>query len=165
MRFTAAKNLLLAFLLVCGLISAAHSHSWVEQIRIVGSNGSFVGEPGYIRGHVPRTDPGFNDNLMTHRLPPDGRPIDVGLLPSDYMCMPSQRKQQQPAGFPRLEAAPGDIMAFLARENGHVTLPDTQPGKPKNRGVVYIYGTTDPRPDDKFLDIHKVWNEAGTGGD
>ena len=51
------------------------------------------------------------------------------------------------------------------QENGHVTLPDNPPGKPPNRGTVYVYGTTQPRENDTLLAIHKVWNRSGTGGD
>ena len=51
------------------------------------------------------------------------------------------------------------------QENGHVTLPDNQPGKPANRGTVFVYGTTQPSPTDTLLAIHRVWNAAGTGGD
>ncbi|EFQ99753.1 hypothetical protein MGYG_02766 [Nannizzia gypsea CBS 118893] len=163
MASKALKFMMLLFL--CCFISTAHSHSWVEELDIVAGNGSFTGKPGYIRGHVDRTAQGFNDDLMTNRLPPNGRPADVGIIHSDYMCMPSQRNRRQTEGWPRLEATPGDIVALLYRENGHVTLPDNQPGKPKNRGTVHVYGTNNPRPDDKFLDIHKVWNKDGTGGD
>ena len=45
-----------------------------------------------------------------------------------------------------------------------LALPQNQPGKPANRGSVYIYGTTEPQPDDKFLDIFNQWNSDGTGG-
>ncbi|EGE01649.1 hypothetical protein TEQG_00695 [Trichophyton equinum CBS 127.97] len=160
-----AFRVLPTLLYLLAVASLAHSHSWVEELDVVASNGSFTGKPGYIRGHVSRTAQGFNDDLMTSRLPPNGRPANVGVIPSDHMCMPSQRNQQQTEGWPRLEAKPGDVIALLYRENGHVTLPDTQPGKPKNRGTVHVYGTSNPRPDDKFLDIHGVWNQDGTGGD
>jgi hypothetical protein len=46
-----------------------------------------------------------------------------------------------------------------------VTIPDTNPGKPKNRGTVYIYGTEKPQATDKFQSIHKVWTADGKGGD
>ncbi|KAF3483910.1 uncharacterized protein GIQ15_03234 [Arthroderma uncinatum] len=146
------------------LAALAECHSWVEELNVA-TNGSFVGKKGYIRGHVARTGSGFNDMMMTHRLPPEDRPVDVGMQPSDFMCMPSQRRQRQSGGFPMLEAAPGDIVALMLQENGHVTLPDTQPGKPENRGTVYIYGTQDPRQDEKFLDVHGVWGAGGSGGD
>jgi hypothetical protein len=59
----------------------------------------------------------------------------------------------------------GAAIALRYQENGHVTLPETLPGKPRNRGTIYVYGTTKPKEDEKFLDVHKVWNEDGTGGD
>lgn len=80
--------------------------------------------------------------------------------------MDSQRKQKQADDdHPRLQTAAGSGIALRFQENGHVTMPETQKGKPKNRGTVYVYGTTEPKEDEKFLDVHKVWNEDGTGGD
>ena len=79
--------------------------------------------------------------------------------------MPQQQKQTQTDGSPRLKASPGAFVALRYQENGHVTLPQNQPGKPANRGNVYIYGTTQPKADEKFLDVHGKWNAQGTGGD
>ena len=79
--------------------------------------------------------------------------------------MPSQQSQTQTDGSPRLQAAAGDGVALRYQENGHVTLPNNQPGKPTNRGTVFVYGTTQPSSSDTLLGIHKVWNAAGTGGD
>ena len=44
-------------------------------------------------------------------------------------------------------------------------LPANQPGKPANRGLVYIYGTTQPKFPELFLDVFGQWNANGTGGD
>lgn len=57
------------------------------------------------------------------------------------------------------------MIALRYQENGHVTLPQNQPGKPQNRGTVYIYGTTQPKPNENFLDVFNQWNADGTGGD
>lgn len=141
------------------------SHSWVEQLRLIAPNGTFVGEPGYPRGNILRTDPGFNDPAMTYILPPNTRPIDSGISPSDRICASTQQTRNQTSGSPRLKAQSGAAIALRYQENGHVTLPDAQPGKPPNRGNVYVYGTTDPRANDTLLAIHKKWNEDGTGGD
>jgi hypothetical protein len=81
------------------------------------------------------------------------------------MCMNTQNTQNQTDGSPRLQAAPGSAIALRYQENGHVTLPQNQPGKPENRGTVFVYGTTQPNSKDTLLAIHKVWNAAGTGGD
>ncbi len=115
---------------------------------------------------VPR-GPGFNDNLMVHLLPPPGRAAsegDKGLLKSDLMCKDSQRKPD-PDKSPRLQATAGGFVALRYQENGHVTLPENAVGKAKNRGTVFIYGTSEPSETDTFLAIHKQWNSAGTGGD
>lgn len=147
------------------LSSFAHAHTWVEQLTLISSNGTFVGAPGYARGNVLRTAPNFGDPLMVNLLPPDGRPATQGILNTDFMCKDSQRKPVQTDGSPRLQAAAGNLIALRYQENGHVTLPKNQPGKPANRGSVFIYGTTQPSENDTFLAIHKQWNAAGTGGD
>lgn len=153
-------QLVLAFLL-----TVVNAHSWVEELTVIASNGTFVGVPGYARGNVFRTVPDFNDGKMTHLTPPNGRANQSRILSTDKMCMPSQRKQVQTDGSPRLQARPGASVALRFQENGHVTLPQNQPGKPPNRGTVYVYGTTQPKDDENLLDVHKVWNRAGTGGD
>lgn len=145
------------------LLTSVNAHSWIEELRVIAQNGTYVGAPGYPRANAKR-GPGVNpDKEMVHLLPPNGRANKV--LDSDPMCMPSQQQPKQSDGSPMLNAAPGDMVAVRYQENGHVTLPENQPGKAPNRGTVYIYGTTSPKPDEKFLSIHKVWNPEGTGGD
>lgn len=153
------------FLALLGLTSFASAHTWIEQMNVISSNGSFTGEPGYARGNVLRTAPNFGDPLMTNLIPPNGRPTGNEILSTDPMCMPSQQTQTQTDGSPRLQAAAGSAIALRYQENGHVTLPQNQPGKPANRGTVFVYGTTQPSPNDTLLAIHKVWNADGTGGD
>lgn len=152
-------------LVAASLLTSVSAHSWVEDINVIAQNGTFVGEPGYPRANAKR-GPGVNpDKAMVHLLPPNGRPTGNKILDSDPMCMESQQQPKQSDGSPMLKAAAGDMIALRYQENGHVTLPQNQPGKAPNRGTVYIYGTTDPKPDEKFLSIHKVWNPDGTGGD
>ena len=153
----------------------ALSHSWIEQMMVIDSKGSFTGTPGYSRNNTPRGSPGFSDPVMVHILPTDGQPTietrNIGAVdtmsiePTDSMCKKTQQQQYQSSGNPRLSAAPGSMIALRYQENGHVTLPQNQPGKPPNRGSVYIYGTTQPKADERFLDIFNKWNAAGTGGD
>ena len=100
---------------------------------------------------------------MVNLIPPNGGPNQI--LPTNMMCKSSQQNMVQTDGSPRLKAPAGSFVALRYQENGHVTLPDNQPGKPSNRGTVYIYGTTQPKPDDTLLGIHKVWNKDGSGGD
>ena len=154
-------------------LSAAHS--WIEQMMVINGQGQFTGNPGYARNATARTAPGFSDPLMVHILPGQGQPAieqrdinstdTVGITPTDPMCKKTQQTQIQGSGLPRLSAAPGSLVALRYQENGHVTLPQNQPGKPPNRGTVYIYGTTQPKSDDYFLDIFNQWNADGTGGD
>lgn len=157
MRISTSSKVLITL-----LTTTANAHSWIEQLTVIGANGTFVGDPGYPRGYVPRTSPDFSDTDMTHRLPANGNE----LTKQDMMCMDSQQQQKQKdSSTPRLQAQQGSAIALRYQENGHVTLPETQKGKPENRGTIYVYGTTDPKSDEKILDIHKVWNKDGTGGD
>jgi hypothetical protein len=141
------------------------AHSWVEKLLLIASNGTFVGTPGYPRGFVPRTSPLFSDFVSENQIPPDGRITATEILPTDLMCRPSQSIGNQTAGSPALVAAPGDNIALIYEENGHVTLLDRSPTKPVGSGTVFVYGTKDPSNTDTYLGIHRVWNEAGTGGD
>ncbi|KAL8783328.1 MAG: hypothetical protein Q9213_004703 [Squamulea squamosa] len=162
MQFTIKSSIALV---AASLLTSAHAHSWVEDINVIAQNGTFVGEPGYPRANAKR-GPGVDpDKAMVHLLPPNGRPSGNKILDSDPMCMESQQQPKQSDGSPMLKAAAGDMIALRYQENGHVSLPENQPGKAPNRGTVYVYGTTDPKPDEKFLSIHKVWNADGTGGD
>lgn len=102
---------------------------------------------------------------MVNLIPPNGRPNGNDILKTDMLCKDTQRTTDQTEGSPRLKAAAGSFVALRYQENGHVTLPQNQPGKPANRGNVYIYGTTEPKPDETLLSIHKVWNSDGSGGD
>jgi len=150
-----------------GILSASNlvqAHTWVEQLMVLASNGTMIGEPGYARGNVLRSASDFSDPTMVNIIPVDGRPINE-IFDTDLMCKSSQTTQTQTDGSPRLQAAPGSAVALRYQENGHVTLPDNQPGKPTNRGTVYVYGTTQPSATDSFLAIHRVWNADGTGGD
>jgi hypothetical protein len=105
---------------------------------------------------------------MVNLLPANGGPTTI--TKSDALCRPSQQKQVQTSGSPRLQAAPGAKVALQYQENGHVTLPDTVAGKPSpSRGTVFIYGTQNGATDFNFLDVHSLngttgWNAAGTGG-
>ncbi|KAI9730667.1 MAG: hypothetical protein M1834_005635 [Cirrosporium novae-zelandiae] len=148
-------------LTLSSLLATTSAHSWVEQMTVIASNGTFVGAPGYARGNVQRDSPGFSDPTMVYLLPPNGGNISS----SDFMCKSTQQTQNQTDGSPRLQATAGDYIALRHQENGHVTLPQNQPGKPANRGTVYVYGTTEPKSDEKFLDVHGRWTADGSGGD
>ena len=183
------KSATSALMALALIITPSLAHSWVEQMMVIAPNGSFTGNPGYARNNTMRTVPGFSDLLMVHILPGQGQPSieerqapspavsapaagtstafsdTMSILPTDPMCKKTQQTQMQSNGSPRLQAAPGANIALRYQENGHVTLPQNQPGKQANRGTVYIYGTTQPKTDEIFLDVFKQWNAAGTGGD
>jgi hypothetical protein len=147
------------------LLPGTSAHTWIEQLRLINPNGTFTPVPGYPRGMVARSSPLFSDTALTHLLPPNGRSPHK-ILATDPMCMVSQSVPGlNTPGLPRLTAGKGDHVALRYQENGHVTIPDTNPGKPKNRGTVYVYGTEKPLVTDKFMDIHKVWTADGKGGD
>jgi hypothetical protein len=139
------------------LAPVGRAHTWIENIMRIASNGTFVGAPGYPRGFVPRSAPGFGDDMMVWKL--------LTLGPTAMMCKPSQSIGNQSAGFPVLVASPGEQIALRYLENGHVTQPQTPQGKPAGSGIVYIYGTEKPLATDTYAGIHGVWNPAGTGGD
>lgn len=141
------------------------AHSWVEKLLLIASNGTFVGTPGYPRGFVPRTSALFSDYVSENQIPPNGRPTGTEILPTDLMCRQSQSIGNQTAGSPALVAAPGDNIALIYEENGHVTLLDRSPTKPVGSGTVFVYGTKKPANTDTYLGIHRAWNAAGTGGD
>ena len=159
------------------LVSFSSQHSWVEEMDVIDpKTGMFTGTPGYCRNNTKRTVPGFSDPLMVHILPGQGQPsieqrdtipaTDLtGVTNDDKMCKMTQQTAYQADGSPRLQAAPGALVSLRYQENGHVTLPQNQKGKPGNRGTVYIYGTTQPKFPELFLDVFGNWSADGTGGD
>lgn len=109
--------------------------------------------------------PSIADNITANTADPVTAVDTMGILPTDPMCKKLQQNPTQIAGSPRLQAVAGDMIALQYQENGHVTLPANQPGKQPNRGTVYIYGTTQPKFPEIFLDVFLKWNSDGTGGD
>jgi len=174
--------------------SAAHSWIQ-HMMVINPKDNSLVGTPGYARNNTLQTAPGFTDLDMVHILPSDGAPaleqralnrrqaasptanssvppmnpitsVDtMNIKSTDPMCKKTQQAPFQSADSPMLAAAPGDLVALLYQENGHVTLPQNQPGKQPNRGNLYVYGTTQPKSPENFLDVFQQWTADGTGGD
>ncbi|PBP21293.1 hypothetical protein BUE80_DR007956 [Diplocarpon rosae] len=158
------SSLATAILFACN--TAVHAHTWVEQVRKIASNGSYVGDPGYIRNFTPRAGPGAgNVDLDLYLLPPNGRSTGNAIVATDLICKSNQLKGEQSNGFPALKAAPGDQVALRYLENGHVTKPNVPEGHPAGSGTVFIYGTEDGQDTDTYNGIHRVWNADGTGGD
>ena len=152
------SSLLPALAASTSFFAAANAHSWVDMLRNIANNGSFTGEPGYPRGYHNHSAGGFDDKTMVYQVEAYG--------PNPSMCTADQQGGlPQTPGASYLQAAAGSMIALLYQENGHVSLPQNQPGKQNNSGTIYIYGTAQPKDNETFYDIHKVWNADGTGGD
>ena len=161
---------LVATALVAHHIPLASAHTWLEELQVVGTNGSYVGNSGFSRGYVSRTDPDFagDSNILwllpalAARMPDDT--VRSRINSSDLLCHPNQRASNYTnPKYPMLKVRPGDYVAMKYLENGHVSLPWQSQGKPEGGGTVLIFGTTEPSPQEKIADVLK-WNEQGTGG-
>jgi hypothetical protein len=152
----------IAAMWLLAISSTINAHTWVENLRLIASNGTFVGEPGFIRSYGPRSAGVDPDAQNVYLLPPNGPSNEI--LPTDLMCKSNQQIGVQTPKYPTLQAAPGDHVALTYYENGHVTIPTTQVGKPAGRGTVFVYGTKNPSPTDTYLGIHRIWNAEGTVG-
>ncbi|KAJ4299896.1 hypothetical protein N0V90_005143 [Kalmusia sp. IMI 367209] len=167
MRYT---SIAAAVALACA--SSTSAHSWVQQLRSVDDNGKYVGNFGYPRGLCAKGDPSCDPGIVNNWLLPDPE-TEPGLFISDksLLCKASQRKAEQvdPDKYPRLKAIPGMHIALRYSENGHVSLngtpaEDTNKWKPSKGGTVFVYGTTDPKEDEKLVDVLH-WTQDGSGGD
>lgn len=174
---------MLSTLFVIAFMSSALGHSWIEEISLLAADGSILSPPGYPRGNglsslivlhildidqclVPQTSNTFlqlSDKVMTHLLPPSGRPDNV-ISPTDPICMPTQQLPETTAGNHILKAPPGSQILLHYQENGHVTLLSNTLGKATS-GTVSIYGTNQSLSSDTLHSIHNVWNALGTRGD
>jgi hypothetical protein len=47
-------------------------------------------------------------------------------------------------------------IALRYQENGHVTEPFNQPGKPENHGTVFIYSTSEASDSDSLLNSRRL---------
>ncbi|KAF1930562.1 uncharacterized protein M421DRAFT_418864 [Didymella exigua CBS 183.55] len=142
----------------------AMGHTWIEQLRNVDAKGNYVGEYGYPRGMISKTDEGYTGDSMNWLLPVQPKVFIDNTSP---LCHTSQTKQEQSSDkYPRLQAVAGGFIAMRYMENGHVTMvdPATGLGKPEKGGTVFVYGTTTPKEDEKLVDVLK-WTQDGSGGD
>ncbi|KAF2861586.1 hypothetical protein K470DRAFT_214695, partial [Piedraia hortae CBS 480.64] len=146
-----------------GLLGLAAGHSWIEEYQVIGPDGNYIGDRGFSRGYVGRTDPQFNGEAVKYQLPA----LDSGrnrINSDDLLCHPSQRTSNYAnPNYPKLKVRPGDFVAMKYLENGHVTLPWGQLGKPKASGTVFVYGTTKPSQQEKIADVLQ-WTRDGHGG-
>ncbi|KNG45173.1 hypothetical protein TW65_08010 [Stemphylium lycopersici] len=155
-------------LAVLAAFPVVHSHSWGEQLRNIDDKGNYVGAYGYARGMVDRGQTGpdgkSTDDTMTWRMPESNTQGKIFIDDQQLLCPPTQREQKQSENFPRLKAAPGGFIAIRYQENGHVTLPQNNPDKPEKGGTVYVYGTKEPKTDEKLIDVLQ-WTQDAQGGD
>ncbi|KAF1978909.1 hypothetical protein BU23DRAFT_524544 [Bimuria novae-zelandiae CBS 107.79] len=159
--------------LACAPFSAAHTY--IQQLRNVDDNGNYVGDWGYPRGYCAKGDTSCDPNDMNNWLLPDPK-TEPGLFISDksILCKATQRRPQQLDAdkYPRLKAIPGKHIVLRYSENGHVSqkgpglvTPDiTNKWKPDKGGTVFVYGTTDPKEDEKLVNVLQ-WTADGKGGD
>ncbi|KAF2010612.1 hypothetical protein BU24DRAFT_322789, partial [Aaosphaeria arxii CBS 175.79] len=154
-------------------LPAALGHSWIEQVRAVNSDGQYVGEYGYPRGFVSKNAPGYDgEKDMVYLLPPlETQPPFINS--SHLLCHPNQREQTQNDQFPRVKGTAGGYLALRYAENGHVSNPSPLNGhtpgtvefqRRENGGSIFVYGTTDPKPDETIANVLQ-WTTDGRGGD
>jgi hypothetical protein len=150
---TNMRNIFLPSVASALLLAQASAHTWIEQMSVIDANGNYTGAPGYPRGYVERGTPGFGDPSMTYLIPANGLPrsrIDA----TDAACKPQQATPNtNSANYPSLVAQPGNFVAMRYLENGHVTLPGNQVGKPGSGGLVYVYASTQPSSNLKLTDL------------
>lgn len=153
----------LRFAAILALAGTARAHSWIEEVQAISDNGSYYGDYGYIRGYMARTDPGFNGYSDEWLLPSDtsGR---TRINSSDLLCHPSQRTSNYSSTYPKLQITADGFMAMKYLENGHVTLPQNQLGKPKGAGTVFVYATLKPSDTETIAGVLD-WTTTGSGGD
>jgi hypothetical protein len=141
----------------------ALGHTWIEQLRNVNDKGQYVGEYGYPRGMVSKTDIGYSGLSMNFEIPAYQGKLFID--EDTMLCHKKQREQKQSSDkYPRLQAVPGGFIAMRYMENGHITKPDNQKGKPAKAGTVFVYGTTQPKDAEKLADVLR-WTQDGKGGD
>ena len=142
MQLPKLKGLPHALLALTSLLSLASAHTWIEAINHIAPNGTLTEPTGYPRGYIPRGGPGFTGNENTAFTKFNGPNHDA--MAGTQVCNPLQNSPQQSPGSPRLQAAPGDLIALRYTENGHIT-GQTRQGRTPGQGNVAIYGTTKDR--------------------
>lgn len=140
------------------------AHTWIEQMQVIGPNGSYIGDYGYPRGYMARTDKGYNGESDKYQLPPTDGSGHTRITDQMLLCHPSQRTANYSSEYPKLQVAPGSYVAMKYTENGHVTQPWLPEGKPEHGGTVWVFGTYQPSATEKLANVLK-WTTDGKGGD
>ncbi|KAI1801200.1 hypothetical protein F4811DRAFT_564194 [Daldinia bambusicola] len=128
------------------------AHSWVEYVRKIDSTGAFTGPAGYPYAYMNRSALGFTDDKVQNKI------LDTKSNPP--VCKPKANAYDN---LDRLTAAPGDYVALLYQENGHVTQPNLTP-RPYRDGLVSVYGTLHHEDSDGINDVLGAWTADGKGG-
>ncbi|KAK8016404.1 hypothetical protein PG993_014593 [Apiospora rasikravindrae] len=141
-------------LVLLTLVRAAFSHSWIEQVFRMNSDGSFANNPGYALGYMPRNAVGYSDDNVQNKIldPSSNPPVCRQFSQGDYLN----------SSFSPLQAAAGDYVALTYQENGHTTDPELT-SRPYRGGLTHVYGTLQQKAGDKLNDVQK-WNADQTGG-
>ncbi|OTA87860.1 hypothetical protein M434DRAFT_58846, partial [Hypoxylon sp. CO27-5] len=139
-------------LLAVALAPAINAHSWVEQVRLIDNTGAFTGPVGYPIGYMNRSAPDFNDSVAQNKI------LDTASNPP--VCKPKAGAYDT---HPRLSAGPGDYVALIYQENGHVTQPFLT-RRPYRDGIVNVYGTLNHEDSDGINDVLEAWTADGKGG-
>ncbi|KAI1082037.1 hypothetical protein F5B20DRAFT_45754 [Whalleya microplaca] len=133
---------------------AVNAHSWVESVRRIDSSGAFTPDLGYPIGYEART-PSFSDDVAQTKM------LKADLDRNAALCKP--KANAYTGNITRLSAAPGDNVALLYQENGHVTQPYLTK-RPYRGGNVYVYGTLQHEDSDGINDVLNSWTADGKGG-
>jgi len=166
------RSLLAATLLAFALVPSVLGHSWIYQLRTLDEDGQYVGEYGYPRKFVAAGDPNFDGFSNVHLSPPvEQQPPFINK--TNPLCRDDQTKPLQNDKYPRLQANPGVWMSLRYAENGHTSNPSDLDGHVPGTldlgrrdlgGNVFIFGTTEPREDEKIANVIQ-WTKDGSGGD
>ncbi|KAI0839087.1 hypothetical protein F5Y06DRAFT_286638 [Hypoxylon sp. FL0890] len=146
------SNSIAKSLALLAAVTAIHGHSWVEQVRLIDNTGAFTGPIGYPIGYMNRSAPDFNDSLAQNKI--------LNTATNPVVCKP---KENAYANVDRLSAGPGDYVALIYQENGHVTQPFLTP-RPYRDGIVNVYGTLHHEDSDGINDVLNSWTADGKGG-
>ncbi|KAF3057315.1 hypothetical protein GL218_05943 [Daldinia childiae] len=147
--YNISKAISLTLLAASAVVDA---HSWVEQVRKIDSTGAFTNPIGYPYAFMNRSALGFVDEKVQNKI--------LDTKPNPPVCKPKAGAYDH---LDRLTAAPGDYIALLYQENGHVTQPNLTP-RPYRDGLVSVYGTLHHEDSDGINDVLGSWTADGKGG-
>ncbi|PVH98821.1 hypothetical protein DM02DRAFT_656962 [Periconia macrospinosa] len=166
-----ASNFQAALVALISLAPVVVAHTWIDQLRNIDDKGNYVGDAGYPRMKYVQgdkeynMDPGVAASGSIYLLPSIKEKTLPWISEETLLCHPFQRTAKQTPKYPRLKTTPGRFVAMRYLENGHVTLVGQEPNnwKANGNGTVFIYGTTEPKEDEKLVNVLQ-WTQDGKGG-